>query len=177
MDTSNIKVVAVVGQTASGKSRLAIEIAKRFDGEVIAADSRTIYRGMDVGTAKPTSEEMEGIAHYGLDLVSPGEYFTAADFKGYAQGVIDAISSRGKLPVLVGGTGLYIDGVLYDYSFGQKSSSSERSALNNKYIDELTTLAKSLGIEIPSSSVKNKRHVIRLIERDGHTENNTELYK
>ena len=107
----------ILGPTGSGKTGVSIEIAKALDGEIISADSRAIYKGMDIGTAKPTREEMQGIPHYGLDLVNPDERFTVADWKRYAETKIRGIKSRGKLPIVVGGTGLYIDALIYDYHF------------------------------------------------------------
>jgi tRNA dimethylallyltransferase len=110
-------LVVIVGETASGKTALAIELAKRFDGEIICADSRTVYKRMDIGTAKPSKKEQAAVRHHLLDIVNPDERFTAADFKQLANKAITDISARDKLPILVGGTGLYIDAVLYDYSF------------------------------------------------------------
>ena len=107
----------ILGPTGSGKTSVSIKLAKALDGEVISADSRAIYKGMDIGTAKPTREEMQGIPHYGLNLVEPGERFTVADWKRYAEDKIADIKSRGKLPIIVGGTGLYIDALIYDYKF------------------------------------------------------------
>ena len=170
------KLIAIVGETASGKSGLAIEIAKLYDGEVLSADSRTIYKFMDVGTAKPTAEEMEGVPHYGFDLVEPNETYTAAQFKAYATDVIADIHGRDKLPIMVGGTGLYVDGVLFDYTFGVQSDKNERSQLDNKDVDELATIAQEKGIEVSSETLKNKRHLIRLIERGGETERKNELF-
>ena len=120
------KVIVLVGATGSGKTGVAIEIAKEVEreklggflgAEIIAADSRTIYKGMDVGTAKPSLEEREGIVHHGFDLVEPGERFTVADWKKFADKRIAEIGSRGKLPMVVGGTGLYVDALVYDYQF------------------------------------------------------------
>lgn len=169
------KMIAIVGETASGKSDIAMDIAREFNGELICADSRTVYRGMDIATAKPTLNERKEIVHHGLDLVEPNQRFSAAQFKDYAVTVINDIYRRGKLPILVGGTGLYVNGVLYDYSFGGEHKPNERSKLNNKSVDELTTIASELEIEIPHGAAKNKRHLIRLIERDGFTENSDEL--
>ena len=107
----------ILGPTGSGKTGVSIKIAKAIDGEIISADSRAIYKGMDIGTAKPTREEMQDIPHYGLDLVEPGERFTVADWKQYARVKIKDIKSRGKVPIIVGGTGLYIDALIYDYQF------------------------------------------------------------
>ena len=107
----------ILGPTGSGKTGVSIEIAKAIDGEIISADSRAIYKGMDIGTAKPTLEEMQGIPHYGLDLVEPGDRFTVSDWKQYAEAKIQEIKARGKTPIIVGGTGLYIDALIYDYHF------------------------------------------------------------
>ena len=109
--------IVILGPTGSGKTGVSIEIAKAIGGEIISADSRAIYKGMDIGTAKPTREEMQGIPHYGLDLVEPGERFTVADWKKYAEAKIKDIQSRGKVPIIAGGTGLYIDALIYDYHF------------------------------------------------------------
>lgn len=109
--------IVILGPTGSGKTSISIKLAKTLDGEVISADSRAIYKGMDIGTAKPTMEEMDGVPHYGLDLVEPGERFTVADWKDYAEEKIKDIKSRGKVPIVAGGTGLYIDALIYDYHF------------------------------------------------------------
>ena len=125
-DVTDLPLVVIAGPTASGKTELAIRIAKKFNGEVISADSRAIYRGLDIGTAKPTSEEQQGIAHWGIDIVDPGERFTA-------QRRISEIRSRGHLPIMAGGTGLYIDSVLYDFKFTAYSNNlDERRKLENK---------------------------------------------
>jgi len=111
-------VVVILGPTGSGKTGVAIEIAKKIGGEIISADSRAIYRGMDIGTAKPSMEEREGVPHFGFDLVEPGERFTVADWKEYAEEKIREIRGRGHIPIICGGTGLYIDALVYDYHFG-----------------------------------------------------------
>lgn len=107
------KLLVIVGPTASGKSELALKIAKRFNGEIIAADSRTVYKGLDIGTAKPSKEDQQAVPHWGLDLVEPGENFTAADFKRYAKDKIAEIKDRNHLPIAVGGTGLYTDSLVF----------------------------------------------------------------
>src|SRR3954471_13857536 len=104
-------LVVIVGETGSGKSMLAMQLAERFKGEIIAADSRTIYKGMDIGTAKPSREEQEEVVHWALDLVEPDKSFSAAQFKSYTDKKIKEICAMDKLPILVGGTGLYIDSV------------------------------------------------------------------
>ena len=130
------KTIVIVGPTASGKTGVAIEIAKEIErraqesatgtfcglkgAEVISADSRAIFRGMDIGTAKPSEDEQQGVPHWGIDLVEPGERFTVADWKAYAEKKIEEIRVRGNLPLVVGGTGLYTDALVYDYSFTEE---------------------------------------------------------
>ena len=115
--TNTTPTVIILGPTGSGKTGVSIKIAKTIGGEVISADSRAIYKGMDIGTAKPTTEEMDGVPHWGIDLVEPGERFTVADWKVYAEKKIIEIKARGKVPIVAGGTGLYIDALIFDYHF------------------------------------------------------------
>lgn len=130
------RVVVIVGPTASGKTSVSIEIAKALNGEIISADSRAIYKGMDLGTAKPSVEEQAGVPHWGIDLVEPGERFTVADFKAYAEQKIAEIRERGKLPMVVGGTGLYVDALVYDYQFGEtvKDSQADREKMCSEFL-------------------------------------------
>ena len=114
---NNIPTIVILGPTGSGKTSISVKIAKELDGEIISADSRAIYKGMDIGTAKPTVEEMDGVPHYGLDLAKPGERFTVADWKTYTEAKIADIKARGKVPIIAGGTGLYVDALIYDYHF------------------------------------------------------------
>jgi len=160
-------LVVIVGPTASGKTSLAIDIAKRFNGEIICADSRSIYRGADIATVKPTADERGMVPHWGLDLVEPGEYFSAADFKEYANKKVDEIRSRGHVPFLVGGTGLYIDSIVFDYKFGPSSDNKLRQKLQQFSLDELYSYCDENEIELPNNS-KNKRYIIRAIEMNGH---------
>ncbi len=111
------KVIAVAGPTASGKTALAIEIAKRFSGEIISCDSMQIYKGMDIGTAKPNLEEMQGIPHHMIDVVDMNTRYSVADFVGDARVAINDVQNRGKVPVIAGGTGLYMDSVLNNIEF------------------------------------------------------------
>lgn len=116
-------VPVIVGATGSGKTGVAIEIAKTLkvrDGvltEIVAADSRTVYKGMDIGTAKPSMDEREGIVHHGFDMIEPNERFTVKDFKDFAEEKIREVIARKNLPMVVGGTGLYIDALVFDYQF------------------------------------------------------------
>ncbi|MBR0461080.1 tRNA dimethylallyltransferase [Candidatus Saccharibacteria bacterium] len=112
-----------MGPTGSGKTGVAIEIAREINAEIISADSRAIYKGMDIGTAKPSIEERCKVPHWGIDLVEPGERFTVADWKEYAEKKIEEIEARGKIAMVVGGTGLYIDALIYDYQFGANCES------------------------------------------------------
>lgn len=163
---NNAPLIAIVGPTASGKSSLAVKIATRYDGEIICADSRTIYKGMDVGTAKPTISDQAKVPHWGINLVRPGEYFSAADFQAYAYQKIDEIRSRGHVPILVGGSGLYVDSVLFQFTFGPKVDSGLRGKLNGMSLDELYEYCNKNNILLPEND-KNKRHVIRAIEQYG----------
>lgn len=162
----SVSLIAIVGPTASGKSALAIELAKKYRGEIICADSRTIYKGLDVGTAKPTLLEQEGIPHYGLNLVEPFESYSAADFQAYANEKIAEIRERGNLPILVGGSGLYIDGVLYDYEFGDEADPILRAELEELDVEELQKRIEEAGYEMPEND-QNKRYLIRAIEQGG----------
>lgn len=159
-------LIVIVGPTASGKTALAIELAKQVDGEVICADSRTIYRGMDIGTAKPTEQEMQGVPHFGLDLVEPDERFTAADFQKYARQKIGEIRARDHVPIMVGGTGLYIDSVVLDYEFKHDHDPVHRDFLQSMSVDELKNYCFEHNIELPENQ-NNKRHLIRAIELKG----------
>jgi len=161
---SPVNLLAIVGPTASGKTALALDIAERYGGEIICADSRTIYKGMDIGTAKPTAQEQARVQHWGLDLVEPNEPFSAADFKKYATEAIADIRSRGKLPLLVGGTGLYVDAVLYDFTFGPKAADSQRQELESWSLERLQDYCVKNNILLPENR-QNKRYVVRAIER------------
>lgn len=160
-------LVVIVGETASGKTALSIELAKRLNGEIICADSWTVYKGFDIGTAKPTIDEQQGIPHHMLDIADPTEGFSAVVFQRLAKQLIEDIYSRGKLPIMVGGTGLYIDSILYDYSFLPASDPALRDELNALSLDEVIARAQSMGLDLESIDVRNKRRVIRLIENNG----------
>lgn len=162
-----LPLVVIIGPTASGKTALAIELASQFNGEIICADSRTIYKDMNIGTAKPDATEQALVIHHGLDLVYPGEYFTAADFKKYTLEKIIEIRSRGHIPFLVGGTGLYIDSIIFDYQFGEVVDEEKRKKLNLLSINELHKIYNDNNIELPENKL-NKRYLIRGIERNGN---------
>ena len=134
------KIIAVAGPTASGKTSLAIKIAKRFSGEVVSCDSMQIYRGMDIGTAKPTVDEMCEIPHHMIDIIDPKTRYSVADFVRDARGCIDDILSRGKLPVVAGGTGLYMDSVLMNINFDEVKQ-------DMAYREEMQAYADKFGAE------------------------------
>lgn len=165
-DSDNTPLAVLVGETASGKTALAIKLAKQFNGEIICADSRTIYRGMDIGTAKPTMHERDGVPHHLLDVVDPDQPFTVADFKRLALAAIDDISSRGRVPFLVGGTGLYIDAVIYDFDFSNPPDPIERARLQKMSVPELQQEIEQKGYSLPNNS-QNPRHLMRVIETEG----------
>ena len=162
----SLPLIVIVGPTASGKTGLSIKLAKEFNGEIISADSRAIYRGLDIGTAKPSIKERRDVVHWGIDLVNPGEYYTAADFKRYADAKIDDIRSRGHLPILVGGSGLYIDAILFNFEFGNLPIVEKRTTLQKMDILELQSYCVKNNIKL-SDNIQNKRHLIRTIERGG----------
>ncbi|WP_256961430.1 tRNA (adenosine(37)-N6)-dimethylallyltransferase MiaA, partial [Staphylococcus argenteus] len=108
-------IVVIVGPTASGKTELSIELAKRIDGEIISGDSMQVYKYMDIGTAKVTPEEMDGVPHHLIDILNPDDAFSAYKFKNLAEALIDDITRRGKIPIIAGGTGLYIQSLIYNY--------------------------------------------------------------
>jgi tRNA dimethylallyltransferase len=163
MKNNNLPLIVITGPTASGKTGLAIEMAKKFNGEIICADSRSVYKGMDIGTAKPTRAEQLQVPHWGLDLVEPNEYFSVADFKSYAVRRIDEIRRRGHAPFVVGGTGLYVDAIIFDYEFGGRVDIELRNRLELMSVEQLQNHCIKNNISLPENS-KNKRYLIRAIE-------------
>lgn len=163
-------IVVIAGPTASGKTAVGVEIAKRLNGEIISADSMQIYRFMDIGSAKPTQLEKQGIPHHMIDIIYPDQEFSVALFRNMAKNLIDEIHERGNIPIIVGGTGLYINSLIYPYDF---TDSTE----DTRYREELTAIANELGNEFvhnmlksidPESSVRihpnNLRRVVRALE-------------
>lgn len=159
-------LLVIVGETASGKSALALEAAKRLNGEIICADARTIYEGMDIGTAKATAQEQADIPHHLIDAVRPDQYFSAAQFKQLANETIEEVAARGKLSILVGGTGLYVDAVAYDFQFRPPADPAERERLNAMSVEELQNEIVEKGLAMPENR-QNKRHLTRTLETNG----------
>lgn len=181
---ANAPLIAIVGPTASGKTALAIKLAQQFNGEIIAADSRTVYKGMDIGTAKPTAAEQALVPHHLLDVVTPDEPFTVADFKKLAQAAIQDIAARGKLPILVGGSGLYVDAVLFNYSFSP--SGSGRDTVNPRHASKGTTHTRQplrehtlvLGLTAPREVLKqNIEARTKAMMSDGFIEEARQLHE
>lgn len=159
-------LIIIVGPTASGKTALSVDIARRFNGEVIAADSRTVFRDMNIGTAKPTVEERKGIQHWGFDLASPGERYTAAAFKEYAVRAIADIRARGKVPIIAGGTGLYVDGVVFDFDYPDETNDESRNQFEAMTTERLYSYCVENAIPLPVN-YKNRRHLLQAILQAG----------
>lgn len=164
------KLIVIIGPTAVGKTKLSIELAKQLDGEIISGDSMQIYKGMDIGTAKVSEEEMQGIPHYLIDIKEPDESFSVAEFQEIVRKQIDDIHARGKMPMIVGGTGLYIQSVIYDYQFTETPSDEkvrERMEVFIKAhgIDPLYEKLKEIDPDSAAAIHKNNhRRVIRALE-------------
>ncbi len=163
-------LIAVVGPTASGKTALAIEIAKKYNGEVVSADSMQIYKGMEIASAKPTEEEMQGIPHHLMSFISPSETFSVSDYVRLARQAIDDILARGKLPILCGGTGLYIRSLIENVNFAaEEPDETLRNELNERYEREGgEALLKELAAFDPETAAKlspnDGKRIIRAIE-------------
>lgn len=166
-----IKVLTVVGPTASGKTALAVALAKYFDGEVVSADSMQIYKEMSIATAKPDEEEKQGIVHHLMDFLPPSEIFSVADYVDKAAKAIEDIHNRNKLPIICGGTGLYVDSLLKGVKFAEeKFDPILREELNEEYkksgIDPLLEKLKEIDFESYEKlkSERNPKRVIRALE-------------
>ena len=162
-----IKIISVVGPTASGKSALSIEIAKRYNGEIISADSMQIYKGMDVATAKPTKEEIQGIVHHLIDNVNPENEYSVAHYVNDARNAIIDIDQRGKIPILVGGTGLYVNSLLDNVQFIESPVDDElRKRLNSLNTEELLHMLCEVDKESYEklSVEKNHKRIARALE-------------
>ena len=164
------KVIVIVGPTASGKTDLSIRLAKKINGEIISADSMQIYKKMTIGTAKPTEEEMQGIVHHMIDIIEPNEDFNVAKYKKMAEDKIEEILSKGKQPIIVGGTGLYVDTLIKGIEFSEIENDFEyRKELEEETkkngADWLFEKLKKIDPEAAMSIEKNNiRRVIRALE-------------
>ncbi|WP_407949319.1 tRNA (adenosine(37)-N6)-dimethylallyltransferase MiaA [Peribacillus faecalis] len=164
------KVVVIMGPTAVGKTKLSIDLAKAFNGEIISGDSMQIYKGMDIGTAKIKKEEMQGVPHHLIDIIEPTDSFNVAQFQELVTKCIDDITSRGKLPIIAGGTGLYIEAVLQQYSYAESVKDEEyRLELEQSARENGVQYVHNLLADIDEASAErihpnNVRRVIRALE-------------
>lgn len=164
------KVICIVGPTAVGKTKISIELAKKYNGEIISGDSMQVYRGMDIGTAKISKEEMDGVRHHLIDIKDPNETFNVAQFQELVTACIEDIVSRGRLPIIVGGTGLYIEAVLQQYSFSEAVGDEEfrtqlEQTAQEKGVEEVHRMLASVDKESANNiHPNNLRRVIRALE-------------
>lgn len=164
------KVIVICGPTASGKTALSIELAKKINGEIVSCDSMQIYKEMDIGTAKPTLEEMQGIKHYMIGIISPNERYSVADYKKDAKKAIREILNKGKVPIVVGGTGLYIDSLIYeieyqDIEFDKEYREHLEKEVKEKGLEELYNEAKEIDPQaIEKISENDKKRILRILE-------------
>jgi tRNA dimethylallyltransferase len=161
------KLLVIIGETASGKSAVAMELARLLDGEIIGADSWTVYREFNIGTAKPSAAERAKLPHHLFDIVDAPDGFNAALYKTLAMDAIADVQGRGKLPILVGGTGLYIDSVVFDFEFMPPGKPGERERRNGMTMDDLLAEAAAEGVSLEGVDVRNKRRIIRALETGG----------
>ena len=177
-------IIVIAGPTASGKTKLAIELAKKINGEVISADSMQIYKDMDIGTAKVSKEEMQDIKHYMIDIIKPDKRYSVSDFKKEAEKCIEEILKKGKTPIICGGTGLYINSLIYEINFQEEEIDEEyRNKLNiiadEDGLDKLYDMALSIDPEAMEKISKNdKKRIIRVLEiyhKTGKTKTQQEI--
>lgn len=160
------KLIVILGPTACGKSGLGVALAQRYNGEVVSADSRQVYRGLDLGTGKVTAEEMAGVPHHLLDVAEPGEQYSVARFQQEAYAAIDHILARGRLPFLVGGTGLYVRAVAQGYVFHEAPPDPDlRSRLEALPIEELRSRLTEAGVALDEDCFHNRPRLVRLLEK------------
>jgi len=157
------KIIAIVGPTAVGKTKLSIELAKQLNGEIISGDAMQIYRGMDIGTAKITPKEMESIPHHLLDEKDPNDRYSVAEFQKTVRAKINEIIAREKLPIIVGGTGLYVKAVLYDYEFSDDTPPSMNEYLELSNAEVHAELAKIDPDAARDLHPNNRRRVVRAL--------------
>lgn len=165
------KVIVIAGPTASGKTSLSIELAKKIDGEIVSADSMQIYKDMDIGTAKVTKEEMQGIKHYLVDFIEPTKRYTVSDFKKDSISAIKKILSKGKIPIVVGGTGLYVNSLIYGIDYHDMEFDLEfrnklmKQAESEEGLKELYDEACKLDSKaMEKISPNDKKRICRIIE-------------
>lgn len=164
---SSKPLIVIAGETASGKTATAIATAQAVNGEIVSADSWAVYRGFNIGTAKPDANEQQAATFHLIDVADAHSGFSAVQFKELAVAAIQDIHDRGNIPIIAGGTGLYIDSVVYDFSFLPAGAEGERERFTVLTLDELLGLAHQRSIDLRGVDVRNKRRVIRAIETNG----------
>jgi tRNA dimethylallyltransferase len=170
-------IIFIVGPTASGKSNLAMEVARNLGGEIICADSQTIRRNLDIGTAKPSKSDQAEIPHYMLDIIDPYDSFSVNEFKNLATKAIKDIQKRNKYPIVVGGTGLYIDSLFFDYKFDEINDNQEyKNELELMSVAELQKIIIDRNYLMPENK-NNPRHLIGIILREGRVRSNIKPIK
>lgn len=163
-------VIVICGPTASGKTKLSIELAKEINGEIVSCDSMQIYKDMDIGTAKPTVQEMQGVKHYLIDFVSPDERYSVADYKKDSKKAINEIIKKGKIPIVVGGTGLYIDSLIYEIEYQEIEFDEEyrkllESRVEKEGLQAIYEEAKKIDeVAIEKISPNDKKRILRILE-------------
>ena len=164
------KVIVICGPTASGKTSLSIALAKKINGEIVSSDSMQIYKDMDIGTAKPSEEEMQGIKHYLIGIIEPDKRYSVADYKEDAKKAIKEILQKGKVPIIVGGTGLYIDSLIYEIEYPNIEFDSKYRAELEKQVEEqglekIYQKAKEIDPEaVNKISCNDKKRILRILE-------------
>lgn len=164
------QVIVIAGPTASGKTKLAIELAKKINGEIISCDSMQIYKEMNIGTAKPTEQEQKEVKHYMIDIISPNERFSVSDYKKMAENQIEKILKNGKVPILVGGTGLYVNSLIYgieflEIEFDERYRQQLEKRVENEGLEKLYEEAKKIDEDaMKSISPNDKKRILRVLE-------------
>lgn len=164
------KVIVICGPTASGKTALSIELAKKIDGQIVSADSMQIYKDMDIGSAKPTKDEIDGIKHYMIDFVSPDTRYSVADYQKQASEAIEEILKNKKVPIVVGGTGLYVDSLIYGIEYKEMELDKEYRQYLEKIVDtegleKLYNMAEKIDKEaMQTISINDKKRILRVLE-------------
>ena len=164
------KVIVICGPTASGKTALSIKLAKEINGEIISSDSMQIYKDMDIGTAKPSEEEMQGIPHHLIGFIEPNQRYSVAEFKKIAEEKIEEILAKGKTPIIVGGTGLYVDSLIYgieyqNIEFDEKYRNELEERVEKEGLEKLYEEAKKIDPQaIEKISINDKKRILRILE-------------
>ncbi|MDP3052905.1 MAG: tRNA (adenosine(37)-N6)-dimethylallyltransferase MiaA [bacterium] len=166
MKNINNKIIVILGPTASGKSQLAIKIAKKFNGEIISADSRQIYKGLNIGTEKITKKEMKGVKHHMIDIVKPQKTYTVVQYQKAAKKILNGIFKKNKFPIIVGGSGFYIDALIYDYKLPAVAPQKGlRKRLEKKSLEELFRMLQKFDPKRAANiDPCNRRRLVRALE-------------